>query len=230
VLARAQQKAMPVIGFLSSTAPGSRLVAFRQGSSETGYVEGQNVAIEYRSAEGIYDQLPAMAADFVGRKVDVIVAGGTPAALAAKSATQTIPIVFSAIGDPVGIGLVASLAQLGGNVTGISETATELMSKRLELLSELVPQATVVALLMNPTNSNAEPMIRDVEGSGAHEGAAAPYPEGPHRKRDRRRLRRPRPTARRRADRRPRCILQQPARADRRIGIAPCRSGDLSLA
>jgi len=172
--ARAQPKAMPVIGYLSSTAPTPAwLAAFRQGLSETGYVEGANLAIEYRSAQGNYDQLPAMAADLVGRKVDVIVAGGTPAARAAKSATSTIPIVFGGVGDPVGIGLVASLARPGGNLTGISEMTTDLMSKRLELLSELVP-ATVIALLVNPNNANATPFVREVEEAGRTKGVQLP--------------------------------------------------------
>ena len=118
-----------------------------------------------RFAEGSYDRLPAMAADLVGRKVEVIVAGGTPAAQAAKSATSTIPIVFTGVGDPVGTGLVASLARPGGNLTGISEMTTDLMSKRLELLSELVPQATVIALLVNPTNANATPYLGARAGS-----------------------------------------------------------------
>jgi putative ABC transport system substrate-binding protein len=171
---RAQQKAMPVIGYLSSrsapTDPNSPfMAAFQKGLSETGYVEGQNVAIERRWAELHYDRLPTLATDLVNRKVDVIVTnGGTPAALAAKSATSTIPIVFVSVGDPVGVGLVASLARPGGNLTGFSNIVTELMPKLLELISELVPQAGVIALLVNPNNPNAELLIRDVQ-----EGARA---------------------------------------------------------
>ena len=169
--ARAQQKAMPVIGFLSTGSPGAsshRLAAFRQGLSEAGYVEGQNLAIEYRWAEGHYDRLPALAADLVGRKVDLIVASSPPSALAAKSATSTIPIVFRGGGDPVGDGLVASLARPGGNLTGVSFVADELTAKRLELLSELVPRARVIALLVNPNNPSAERVIARRAGSGAH--------------------------------------------------------------
>jgi putative tryptophan/tyrosine transport system substrate-binding protein len=171
---RAQQKAMPVIGFLSSLSAGPfapLVAAFHQGLNETGYVEGQNLAIEYRSAEGRYDRLPALAADLVGRNVDLIVAsGGTPSALAAKSATSTIPIVFTAVSDPVGAGLVAGLARPGGNLTGFSVLASELTPKRLELLSELVPQARVIALLVNPTNPLTEPMIPDVQEAARAKG------------------------------------------------------------
>jgi putative ABC transport system substrate-binding protein len=164
--AEAQQTAMPVIGFLSGVSPGPYapfVAAFQRGLSETGYVEGQNVAIEYRWAEGHYDRLTALAAELVGRKVDLIAAGGgTVAAIAAKSATSTIPIVFAGGGDPVANGLVASLARPGGNVTGAVFLAVELVPKRFELLSELVPQARVIALLVNP-NPNAERIIRDVQ-------------------------------------------------------------------
>jgi putative ABC transport system substrate-binding protein len=171
--ARAQQKAMPVIGFLSSESSGGfapAVAAFRQGLSETGYVEGQNVAIEYRWAEGRYDRLPALAADLVGRKVDVIAAGSTTAILAAKSATSTIPIVFFGGGDPVREGVVASLVRPGGNLTGVSVMASELMPKRLELVSELVPQARLVALLVNPKNASTEPTIRGVREAARAKG------------------------------------------------------------
>jgi len=174
--ARAQQKAMPVIGVLSTGSPGPSsaaplLAAFRQGLSEAGYVEGQNVAIEYCWAEGHYDRLPALAADLVGRKVDLIMASSPPSALAAKSATSTIPIVFRHGGDPVGDGLVASLARPGGNLTGVSQLGGEgLTAKRLELLSELVPRAGVIALLVNPNSSTAERVIQEVQQAARAKG------------------------------------------------------------
>src|SRR5437870_2535878 len=162
--AEAPRKAMPVIGYLSFASPGyAPTAAFLQGLSEAGYVESHHVAIEYRWAEGRYERLPALARDLVDRQVDVIVAGGPQAAYAAKSATATIPIVFLAGTDPVADGLVASLAQPGGNLTGRSILAVDLVPKRLELLTELVPQAQVVALLVNPTNVYTAPMIRDVQ-------------------------------------------------------------------
>jgi putative ABC transport system substrate-binding protein len=171
---RAQHKAMPVIGFLGGTSPGPMTpftAAFRQGLSETGYVEGQNLAIDYRWAEGRYDRLPALAVELVGRKVDLIAtSGGISSALAAKSATSTIPIVFTTGADPVERGLVASLARPGGNVTGVTILNVELMPKRLELLSELVPEAKVIALLVNPTNAGTEPMIRDVQEAARANG------------------------------------------------------------
>jgi len=163
---RAQQRAMPVIGYLISGSPGPTapsLAAFRQGLGETGYVEGQNVAIEYRWAEGRYDRLPALAADLVGRKVDVITTGAIPATRAAKDATSTIPIVFLTGTDPVADRLVASLARPGGNLTGVTVLNVELMPKRLELISELIPNAKTIALLVNPNNSNAEAIIADVQ-------------------------------------------------------------------
>jgi putative tryptophan/tyrosine transport system substrate-binding protein len=171
---RAQQKPMPVIGVLNTGSPGSSapfIAAFLQGLSEAGYVEGQNVAIEYRWAEGHYDRLPALAADLVGRKVDLIMASSPPSALAAKSATSTIPIVFRHGGDPVGDGLVASLARPGGNLTGVSQLGDEgLTAKRLELLSELVPRARVIALLVNPNNSMAERVIPEVQQAARAKG------------------------------------------------------------
>jgi putative ABC transport system substrate-binding protein len=170
--ARAQQKAMPVIGYLSSFSPLNPFVAaFRQGLSEVGYVEAQNLTIEYRWAENRYERLPALAADLVGRKVDVIAAsGGDLSSRAAKSATSTIPIVSIIGGDPVAAGLVASLAQPGGNLTGVSFLDVELTPKRLELLSELVPQASVIALLVNPSDPNAERIMRDAQEAARGRG------------------------------------------------------------
>jgi putative ABC transport system substrate-binding protein len=167
LVARAQPKVMPVIGFLSARSVGASaalVAAFREGLSETGYFESQNVAIEYRWAEGRYDQLPALAADLVGRKVDLIAtSGGPPSARAAKRATSTIPIIFVLGTDPVELGLVASLARPGGNLTGFSMRMTELNAKRVELLSELVPQARVIALLVNSNYPGAEGIMREVQ-------------------------------------------------------------------
>jgi putative tryptophan/tyrosine transport system substrate-binding protein len=163
---QAQQPAMPMIGFLSGGSPESdaiRLSGFRQGLNETSYVEGRNVAIEFRWAQGQYDRLPALAADLVRRQMTMIAAiGGTPAALAAKAATSTIPIVFHVGIDPVQFGLVASLNRPAGNMTGVAVLLAELEAKRLDFLHELLPTATVVALLVNPSNPFSEPETRNV--------------------------------------------------------------------
>jgi len=170
---RAQQKAMPVIGFLSSGLPDTDLpflAAFRQGLGDAGFMEGKNVAMEPRWAEGRYDRLPVLVGDLVSRKVDVIAAGGDAAVIAAKDATSTIPIVFFNGGDPLAMGLIASLAHPGGNVTGFSTFAAALLPKRLELLSELAPQARVIALLVNPSDPNAERFINAMEQAASAKG------------------------------------------------------------
>ena len=165
--ARAQQPTMPVTGFLHPTsldAYADRLRPFREGLKDAGFIEGENVAIEYRWAENQTDRLPALAAELARRQVAVIAAPGPPAALAAKAATTTIPIVFLMNEDPVRLGLVASLARPGGNLTGVNLFSGELVAKRLELLREFVPAATRVAVLVNPANAaNAETTLRDVE-------------------------------------------------------------------
>jgi putative ABC transport system substrate-binding protein len=174
LVVRAQQATIPVIGFLSNASPdvyASRLRAFREGLKEARYVEGQNVAIEYRWADGQNDRLPALAAELVHRQVTVIVAaGGAPSAVAAKAATATIPIVFGIAADPVRVGLVASLNRPGGNATGATTLNVELGSKRLELLHELVPAATTMALLINPTNANAESLSGDLQRAARNLG------------------------------------------------------------
>jgi putative ABC transport system substrate-binding protein len=167
--AHAQQPAIPVIGFLNgASAEGyaPMAAAFRQGLKEAGYVDGQNVAIEYRWADGHYDRLPGMVADLVRRRVSVIVAN-TPANVMAKTATSTIPIVFTAGGDPVQLGLVASLNRPGSNVTGVTQLTVELAPKRVELAHELVPTATVVGLLVNPKNPTAEAVTRASQTAAA---------------------------------------------------------------
>jgi len=172
--ARAQQPAMPVIGFLGTETldlSAVRLRAFQQGLRETGFFEGRNVAFEYRWAEGRYDRFPALLADLVSRKVAVIaVLGGPPTAVAAKAATATIPILFVIAGDPVALGLVASLSRPGSNITGVTSLAVELGAKQLEVLTELVPTATV-ALLVNPANpAIADPLVRELQAAAGIRG------------------------------------------------------------
>jgi ABC-type uncharacterized transport system substrate-binding protein len=170
----AQQRPMPVIGFLNVASPGplrQQIAAFREGLKESGYVEGQNVAVEYRWAEGQYERLPELAADLVRQQVSVIfVGGGAPAELAVKAATTTIPIVFSTGGDPVRSGLVASLNQPSGNITGVYHFATGLEAKRLGLLHEMLPKATPIAVLINPNYADAENQLRDVQEAAARLG------------------------------------------------------------
>jgi putative ABC transport system substrate-binding protein len=165
--ARAQQPAVPVIGFVdtvSTDASAGRVTAFRKRLGESGYVEGQNVTVEYHWLESQYDRLPALMADFVRRRVAVIATPSTAGSIAAKAATATIPVVFGVNQDPVKLGLVASLARPGGNATGVNFFNQELVAKRLALLHELVPKAFRVALLINPANiTNAEPASRDVQ-------------------------------------------------------------------
>jgi len=171
--ARAQQLPLPVVGFLNSASPDGyepELNAFRQGLKETGYVEGQNVAIEYRWANGQFDRLAALADDLVRHQVSVIAATSTPANLVAKASTTTIPIVFTTGADPVQLGLVASLSRPGGNVTGVAQLTREVAPKRLELAHELVPTATVFGLLINPKNPTSETVLRDLQAAAVAMG------------------------------------------------------------
>src|SRR5206468_5101649 len=164
--ARAQQPKVPVMGFMNAGSPQAQarlLAAFRQGLADTGYTEDHNVKIEYRWAESRYDRLPGMAADLVRRQVTVIAATSTPAAVAAKAATAVIPIVFETAGDPIKLGLVASLNRPGGNITGVIQLSSELVSKRLGLLQDLIPTATIVGLLVNPTDPRAETQTSDMQ-------------------------------------------------------------------
>jgi len=171
--ARAQQSAMPVVGFLHSASPdpfADFVATFRKGLSERGYLEGQNAVIEFRWAEGKYDRLPALAADLVKRRVAVIVAFGPPAAKAAKAASTTVPVVFTTGDDPVQVGLVKSLNRPGGNVTGVYVFAGALEAKRLGLLSEMVPQASLIAVLVNPADPRATSQITDTKAAATAVG------------------------------------------------------------
>ena len=164
--ARAQQPAMPVMGYLNSRSRDTDtpfLAAFHRGLNETGYVEGQNVAIEYRWADGQYDRLPVLATDLVRRRVTVMAATSTPAALAAKAATSAIPIVFTTAADPIAVGLVDSLSRPSGNVTGVNSYLSDLGAKRLELLRQLVPNDAVIGMLVNPNYPDAESQAKDVK-------------------------------------------------------------------
>jgi putative ABC transport system substrate-binding protein len=166
--ARAQQATIPVIGFVSGGSPdsfGYLVSAFRQGLGDTGYVEGRNVAIEFRWAEGRYDRLPSLLADLVRRQVSVLAATTTPGAFAAKAATTLIPIVFATDGDPVQLGLVASLSRPGGNLTGVTQLNVEVAPKRVELAHELIPTARTIALLVNPANPLAQPVLTDSQAA-----------------------------------------------------------------
>lgn len=176
--ARAQQPGLPVIGYLCAESPGpfaSRVRAFREGLAQSGFVEGQSVAIVYRWAEGHYDRLPALAAELAGLRVDVLVApGGAPAALAAKAATTSIPVVFEMGGDPVGLGVVASLSRPEGNVTGVTSLSVEASLKRFELLREVLPAARSLAAVINPTSPTAASQLARLQAAAAEQGGTLP--------------------------------------------------------
>ncbi len=180
---QAQQPAMPLVGFLDSgAATGAKLNAFYEGLKTEGFLRNRNVAIEYHSAESEYDRLPALAADLVNRKVTVIAAAGTSAALAAKSATTTVPVIFAVGPDPVQIGLVTSLNRPGGNMTGVTDMAVKSEQKRVELLHQVFPTAILIGLLVNPANPNAEIQTRDVQTTAATIGLQVNVIRGERRK------------------------------------------------
>jgi ABC-type uncharacterized transport system substrate-binding protein len=225
--ARAQQPAMPVVGLLSPLAPGSSehvLHAFRRGLAESGRIESQNVAIDYRLASG-FDRFPELAADLARRQVSVIAASGSVAAVAAKAATQTIPIAFIAAEDPVKLGLVASLARPAGNATGLNFFTAEVNAKRLGLLRELLPAARQVAMLMNPTNPiNMTSTLAEVEQAARDLALQIQIVNASTSPSDRRGVRGPRSRAARCPVRRARWILHQPARPTGCAGSPPCDS------
>jgi ABC transporter substrate binding protein len=232
--ARAQQTTMPVIGFLNGASPGEWtrfLTAFRGGLRESGFTEGQNVAIEFRWAEGRYDRLPALAADLVNRRVAVLVAtAGTTTAVAAKAATSTIPTVFSTGGDPVKEGLVASISRPGGNRTGVSVLTTALAPKRLEILREVVPKASVIGVLLNPNNASTQPQLEDVEKAARVIDQQVRILRASSETRFRAGVCYHGTNAYRRADSWRRSILWQQTRSARRFGCAQSYSGNLRVA
>ena len=226
--ARAQQRAMPAVGFLSGNSPGPlrrQMAAFHSGLKEVGYVERQNVALEYRWAEGQYDKLPGLAAELVRRRVAVIITSTNAAALAAKQATTTIPIVFNIGEDPVKIGLVKSLSRPGGNMTGVTTFGVGLTAKRLGLLLEMVPMATTMAVLVNPKSVNAQPQLDDAQEASARLGVRLTVLTAT--KRVRVRLRNPRTSTGRRASGQRRTAVLQPAATARLAGSTPRGAGNL---
>ena len=230
--AHAQQPAMPVVGFLNGASADGyapMVVAFRQGLKQLGYVEGRNVAIEFRWADGHYDRLPAMAADLVRRQVSVIAATSTPANLIAKAATGTIPIVFTTAGDPVQLGLIASLSRPGGNVTGVTQLNVEVSPKWLELARELMPGGAAVALLVNPANPNAEIISKNMQAVAQTVGLQLRVLHASKRVRAGKRLCRRAQAWSRRACDRCRRFFQWQEPIARRAFAAPCGACDLPL-
>jgi putative ABC transport system substrate-binding protein len=227
---RAQQKAMPVVGYLNGSTPEAnavQLAAFRQGLTETGWVEGQNLKIEYGWAGFHYDRSSGLAADLVAHKVDVIAAcGGADEVFAAKDATSAIPIVFMTGADPVETGLVPSLARPGGNLTGVTNLTQLLWQKRVELIAELVPQTKVIGLLVNPNRAQVGRVIDSTQQAANAKGLQLETLKAGTRSRDRRGFRNCRETAHR-SSRRQRSALRQPCEAGCRGGSAPCGSSDL---
>src|SRR5262245_30518557 len=230
--ARAQQAAISVVGFLGAPSPGpyARYVAaVHQGLKEAGFVEGQNLRFEYRWAEGHYDRLPALAMELVDRHVAVIVPiGGAPATVAAKAATSTVPIIFNMTADPLELGLIASLNRPGGNVTGVAMMGVELEVKRLELLRELVPASALIAMLINPSNAQAETQSREVEGGSRPRTTSSGF-ERQHRTRDRNGFCHLGPRASRCAAGWRRYVFHEPAHLVRPSDSTPCDTRHLPM-